>query len=114
MEQSVDNFFLKIPEPEQSALLYLRHFFIKDCQLQENWKFNTPFYYYKGKWFCYISFSAKRNNEIYIGFVKGYKIDMPNLISEGRKQIKVYRINAQNDINIQEIQKIVNSLKGFY
>ena len=47
MEQSLDSFFLKIPEPQQSTLLFLRHFFIEEMSLQESWKFNTPFYYYK-------------------------------------------------------------------
>ena len=42
MEQSLDAFFLKIPEPQQSTLLFLRQFLISEIGLQENWKFNTP------------------------------------------------------------------------
>lgn len=114
MDQSLDSFFLKIPEPQQSALLFLRQFLIGDIMLQEDWKFNTPFYYYKGKWFCYISYSAKRKHEIYIGFVKGYLIDYPNLVSEGRKQIKVYRINPENDIDVKALKKITTLLKKQY
>jgi hypothetical protein len=114
MEQSLDNFFLKIPEPQQSALLFLRHFFTNEMGLQENWKFNTPFYYYKSKWFCYLSYNAKRNHEIYIGFVKGNKIEFPNLESEGRKQIKVYRINVNEDINADALSRIVTLLKDLY
>jgi hypothetical protein len=114
MEQSLDNFFLKIPEPQQSALLFLRQFFIENMKLQENWKFNTPFYYYNGKWFCYISYSAKRKHEIYIGFVKGHLIDHPDLVSENRKQIKIYRINPEKDIDINALKKIMNSIKKFY
>jgi len=94
MDQLLDSFFLKIPEPQQSCLLFLRQFFINELKLDEAWKFNTPFYYFKGKWFCYLSYSAKRKHEIYIGFVKGHLIEFPNLVSEGRKQIKVYRINS--------------------
>lgn len=37
MEQSLDSFFLKIPEPQQSALLFLRQFFIEELSLEENW-----------------------------------------------------------------------------
>ena len=114
MEQSLDNFFLKIPEPQQSTLLFIRQFFMNEMGLQENWKFNTPFYYYKGKWFCYISYSAKRKHEIYIGFVKGYQIEYPNLLSEGRKQIKVYRINPEQDIDIKALMKITALLKKCY
>lgn len=114
MEHLLDNFFLKIPEPQQSCLLFLRQFFIENMKLQENWKFNTPFYYYNGKWFCYISYSAKRNHEIYIGFVKGYKVSHPKLLAEGRKQIKVYRIQPNKDINIKELSKITSILKKTY
>jgi hypothetical protein len=114
MEQSLDAFFLKIPEPQQSTLLFLRQFFMTEMELQENWKFNTPFYYYKGKWFCYLSYSAKRKHEIYIGFVRGYQIEYPNLSSEGRKQIKVYRINPEQDIDIKALKKICNLLKKQY
>ncbi|MFN8117570.1 MAG: DUF1801 domain-containing protein [Bacteroidia bacterium] len=114
MEQSLDSFFLKIPEPQQSALLFLRQFFIEELSLEENWKFNTPFYYYQGKWFCYISYSAKRKHEIYIGFVKGFLVEHPYLLSEGRKQIKVYRINPEKDIDIKTLKKIVGLLKKQY
>ena len=114
MEQSLDSFFLKIPEPQQSTLLFLRHFFIEEMSLQESWKFNTPFYYYKSKWFCYLSYSAKRKHEIYIGFVKGYLIEYPNLVSEGRKQIKVYRINPEEDIDVKTLKKITTLLKKCY
>jgi hypothetical protein len=114
MEQSLDQFFLKIPEPQQSALLFLRQFFIEEIHLQETWKFNTPFYYFKGKWFGYISYSAKRKHEIYVGFVKGYLVVHPHLLSEGRKQIKVYRINPENDIDIKTLKKIITLLKKCY
>ena len=114
MEQSLDNFFLKIPEPQQSTLLFLRQFLIEEIKIEESWKFNTPFYYYKGKWFCYLSYSAKRKHEIYIGFVRGYQIEHTHLLSEGRKQIKVYRINPYENIDIKELKKIISLLKKYY
>jgi hypothetical protein len=114
LENKLDHFFLEISEPYQSALLYLRQFFINEIGLEENWKFNTPFYYYQGKWFCYLSYSKKRNHEIYIGFVKGYKVNHSNLLSEGRKQIKVYRIDSSKDIDIIELAKITKLLKAQY
>jgi hypothetical protein len=110
MDHLLSQYFLNLPEPQQSALLFLRRFFIDDVKLEEHWKFNTPFYYFNGKWFCYLSYSKKRNNEIYIGFVKGYLVNHPKLLSEGRKQIKVYRINPNKDINVKELKAIVNLL----
>ncbi len=81
--------------------------------LQENWKFNTPFYYFNGKWFCYISYHKKKD-ETYIGFVRGYKIKHDRLISGGRKQIKVYPINPEQDIDIEELREIVVLHKSVY
>ena len=107
-------FFLNVEEPYQSTLLYLRQFFTSQMELEENWKFNTPFYYYNGKWFAYLSYSKKRHHEIYIGFVKGYKVSHPKLLAEGRKQIKVYRINTEKDINAKELKKITKMLKTQY
>ncbi len=114
MDQPFDNFFLKIPEPQQSTLLYLRGFFVEEVGLDEHIKFNTPFYNFKNKWFCYLSYSEKRKHEIYIGFVKGFKIEFPGLESEGRKQIKIYRINPEKDIDVKVLKKIVNLLKTHY
>lgn len=113
MEHHLDNYFLSLPEPEQSALLFLRHFFIYEMNLEENWKFNTPFYYYNNKWFCYLSY-GKKKKDIYIGFVKGYKVSHPKLISGGRKQIKVYNITPNKDINVKELEKICKMLQAVY
>ncbi len=114
MSEIIDQFFLKIPEPQQSALLFLRKYLIEEIGLEEHWKFNTPFYYFKKKWFCYISYSAKRKHEIYIGFVRGNQIEFPNLVSEGRKQIKVLRINPNKDIDIDALKQISKLLKKLY
>lgn len=114
MSQIIDQFFLKAPEPQQSTLIYLRQYLINQIGLEEHWKFNTPFYYYKSKWFCYISYSAKRKHEIYIGFVRGHQIEFPNLLSEGRKQIKILRINPEVDLDIHSLQKICTLLKKLY
>lgn len=112
--ESIDHFILSIPEPQRSTLLFLRHFFVEEMHLQEHIKFNTPFYNFKEKWFCYLSYSAKRNHEIYIGFVRGHKIVFPNLEHEGRKQIKIYRINSEKDIDIKSLKKITGLLKKHY
>lgn len=114
MDQPIDNFFLQIPEPQQSALFYLRRFLIEEIGLEEHIKFNTPFYNFKNKWFCYLSYSEKRKHEIYIGFVKGFKIEFPGLESEGRKQVKVYRISPEKDIDVKALKKIVTLLKNHY
>ena len=83
-------------------------------ELQESWNFSTPFYCYKGKRLGYLSYSEKRHHEIYIGFIKAYKVTHKKLLSEGRKQIKLYRIDATKDINTIELTKITKLLKAQY
>ena len=109
-----DLLFLSVPEPHQAALIFLRNFFKNEIGLEESIKFNTPFYYYKGKWFCYLSYNAKRNHEIYIGFIKGYMIQFPKLESEGRKQVKLFRIDGNQDIDVKSLKKICKLLKDLY
>jgi len=113
LESHADNYFITLPEPSQSALLYLRQFFMDEMGLTEAWKFNTPFYYYKNKWFCYLIYIEKKD-ETYISFVLGNKIEFANLVSEGRKQMKIYRINPNENINKSDLKEIVALLKKFY
>lgn len=102
-----------MPEPEQSAFLFLRQFFKNEIDLQESIKFNTPFYYYKSKWFCYLSY-GKKKNDIYVGFLNGYKVSHPKLVAEGRKQVKIYKIFPEKDINAKELMSICKLLKKVY
>jgi hypothetical protein len=113
LEQQIDNYFLSLPEPEQSALLFLRHFLKVEMNLHENIKFNTPFYYYQNKWFCYLSY-GKKKKDIYIGFLKGYKVSHPKLVAEGRKHVKIYKIFPEKDINTKELTSICKLLKKVY
>ncbi len=83
-------------------------------ELQESWNFSTPFYCYKGKWLGYLSYSEKRHHELYIGFIKAYKVTHKKLLSEGRKHIKVYRLNVTKDINTIELTKIKKPPKAQY
>ncbi|MCZ8284273.1 MAG: DUF1801 domain-containing protein [Bacteroidia bacterium] len=114
MDGSPDDFFLKIPEPQRSEFLFLRHFLLEESGLEEAWKFNTPFYYFHGKWFAFISYNAKKNHELYISFVRGDLVTHPALLSEGRKQQRIYRIAPGEDIDVDALKKIVTLLKGCY
>ena len=114
MDGSPDDFFLKIPEPQRSEFLFLRRFFLEDSGLAEAWKFNTPFYYFEGKWFAFISYNAKKNHELYISFVRGDLLTHPRLLSEGRKKQKIFRIAPGEDIDVAALKYITDKLKGCY
>ena len=107
MQESVDHYFNSLEEPERSCLLYLRKLLLDfSDKITEQRKFNTPFYYYTKKWLCFISYNPKIK-EIYISFVNGYKINHPDLLSEGRKKMKIYRINASEDIDVESLNTIL-------
>lgn len=112
MEGSLDDFFLKIPEPQRSEFLFVRRFLIEDAQLDEAWKFNTPFYYFNRKWFAFISYNAKKKHELYISFVRGNLVTHPSLLSEGRKQQRIYRIAPGEDIDIAALKNIITLFKA--
>lgn len=106
MLNHLDNYFFSLPEPEQSCLLFVRKFILSQHpDISERWHYNTPFYHYKGRWMCYISYQAKKRN-IYLGFVHGYKMKHKHLRAEGRKQIKVYYIDANKDLDNKSLNQI--------
>jgi hypothetical protein len=113
LEEPIDNYFLSLPEPEQSTLLFLHQFLMNEVDLQYKRKFNTPFYYYNGKWFCFIDYHPKKRS-IHISFVKGYQVSHPKLLAEGRKQMKIYNIFPEKDIQTKELQAICEELKKVY
>lgn len=113
MDELIDNYFLSLPEPEQSVLIFLHNFLFCEIELQSKRKFNTPFYYYKGNWFCFIDYHKKKRT-IHISFVKGNQVSHPKLLSEGRKQMKIYKIDTEKDINVKEIKTICEKLKKCY
>lgn len=107
MQNSVDHFFNSLEEPHRSCLLFLRRFILGFSEkITEQRKYNTPFYYYDKKWLCFISYHPK-TKEIYISFVNGYKIDNPELVSEGRKKMKIFYVDASEDVDVRSLGTIL-------
>jgi hypothetical protein len=107
MLQKANNSFANLPEPDRSCLLYLRELILDfSSDISESWKFNTPFYYYKGKWLCFISYD-KKTRVIYVSMVNGYKITHPKLLSEGRKKMKIFYVDAEKDTDVKSLKAIL-------
>lgn len=81
--------------------------------ITEHWKYKLPFYYYKGKPFCYL-WKDKISNHPYIGIVKGKLIDHPALDQDNRKKMKVFMIDPNEDLPIEEIYAVLNEAIKFY
>ncbi len=107
MLNQLDNYYLSKPEPQQSCLLFLRKFLLDHSpQMEETWKYTTAFFTYKKKMFCYFSIS-KKTNKLYIGFVDGNKIKHKKLAQEGRKQIRVFYIDPDKDVDVKSLKEIL-------
>ena len=106
MFKNLDDYFLSLPEPEQSCLLFLRQFILGfNTGISEHWHYNTPFYYYRGRWMAYSSYN-KKSGEIYLAFIHGQHLEHKKLLSEGRKQVKVFYLDAAKDIDIKSLKTI--------
>ncbi len=57
---------------------------------------------------------SSKNKKIYLAFVQGYRMKHPKLLSEGRKQIKVFYIDADKDIDIKSLNAMMKEAKALY
>lgn len=114
MLSPLDVFYEKQTEPIKSCLLYIRQYLLSsDENISEALKYGLPMFLYKGKMLCYFWFD-KKTKIPYIGFMKGKFLEHPKLEQGNRKLVKVYEINPEQDILIEEIESIVNDSKPFF
>lgn len=106
MLNPLDNFFEQKDEPMKSCLQYLRLLLTGYEHITEHWKYALPFYYYKGKMFCYL-WIHKKTHQPYIGLVDGNKIDHHDLLQEKRARMKILLINPLEDIPKEKIELIL-------
>jgi Domain of unknown function (DU1801) len=114
MLREIDHYFLEKEEPVKSYLLALRQHLLQfDEHITEAWKYKMPFYYYKGKMFCYL-WVHKKNHQPYLGIVEGNKIDHPQLIIEKRARMKIMLFDPEKDIPLKTINAILKTAIGLY
>ena len=114
-----EDYILNQPEPYKSILLQLQvaiELSVPILELKYKWK--VPYYYYKGKPFCYLYVTK---GYVDVGFWGGAHLDKYSkyLVSENRKVMKSLRYFTLDDID-QEILVMVlmeaekHSGKGFW
>jgi hypothetical protein len=107
MLKDSDQYFYEQHEPVKSCLVALRNFVLHfDESITEVWMYKMPFYYYKGKRFCYL-WTDKKRNQPYLGIVDGNKIVHPKLIAEKRSRMKILLVDAEKDIPLNLISDIL-------
>lgn len=106
MISDLDLFYENQIEPNKGCFLALRSILLNlDKNIEESWKWQLPFFTYKGKMFCYL-WQDKKTVFPYICIVKGSEIDHPLLELGNRKTMKAFTVNPNKDIAIEELLKI--------
>jgi hypothetical protein len=114
MLNQLNHFYLDQDEPAKSCLLALKKIILSvDTNITPEWKYKMPFFYYRGKMFCYL-WVDKNTKEPYIGVIKGKDVDHPLLEIGDRKMVKIIRINPNIDLPLDDILAILTRAKSFY
>ena len=112
--KALEQFYLAQEEPNRSIFLALRDCILSlDAEITEEWKYKLPFFYYRKKMFCYL-WKDKNTNEPYIGIVRGEAVNHPLLEQGNRKRMKIFRIDTNEDIRVDEITVILKQAQNAY
>lgn len=107
MLRPIDDYFIRHEEPVKSCLQFLRaHILEFDSEITESWQYGMPFYFYKGKRFCYLWFH-KKYDKPYLGIVERKKIHHPGLLAEKRARMKILLIDPRKNIPVRKINMIL-------
>jgi hypothetical protein len=114
MLPKIADFLFQKDEPARSCLLNLReHILSYDPDITEVFKFNMPFFCYKGESFCYLSV-YKKGGMPYAGFTDGKRIDHPNLVRGDRARIKILPLDPEADLPRDIIDSVLKAAIGLY
>jgi uncharacterized protein YdhG (YjbR/CyaY superfamily) len=104
---AIDNYYEQQDEPIKSCLLALRAIILKqDKNVSAALSYGMPFFFYKGKRFCYL-WVHKKHKQPYIGIVEGKHFDEPFLIQEDRSRMKIMLFDPNQDLPVKKIEKIL-------
>ena len=109
-----DDFYLNKTEPNRSCLLALRELVLKQDEfVSETKKYGMPCFCYKKKMFCYL-WTNKKTNEPYLLFVEGQHLNHTKLETGTRKRMKIFKVNPNQDIPVQEIESLLQKAINLY
>lgn len=114
MLKTIDAYYDKQPEPNQSCLLALRAFILQqDTEITESLKWGTPCFSYRNRMFCFLALT-KAPQTPYLLIVEGHRIDHPLLEVGSRKRMKTLSIDANKDLPFAVIQTILEEALHLY
>lgn len=107
MSTKLDEFYLQQDEPLKSCFFALRDLILAhDPDITNAWKFNMPFFLYKGKMFCYL-WTHTKLQQPFIGFSEGKRMEHPQLTFENRSRIKIMIIDPEEELPENGINEIL-------
>jgi hypothetical protein len=108
MPTELENFYLQQHEPLRSYFMNLRDIILQhDKDITNAWKFNMPFFLYKGKMFCYI-WTHKKLQQPFIGFNEGKRMEHTNLTFENRSRIKIMILDTEKQLPANTIKEVLD------
>jgi hypothetical protein len=112
--QELNSFYLQQTEPNKGCFLALREIIKSaDTEVIETRKYGMPCFCYKNKMFCYL-WSDKKSNEPYLLFVEGNLLDHPQLEAGSRKRMKIFRVNPNEDLQLESLEFLLKSALDLY
>jgi hypothetical protein len=114
MLPKIVEFLFQKDEPARSCLLAAREHILKyDKEIAEVFKFNMPFFRYKGEQFCYLSV-YKKDGMPYIGFVEGKRFEHPALVQGERVRIKILPLDPKEELPVDVIDSVLEAALSLY
>lgn len=108
----IEEYFFRIPEPEQTMLLFLRKKILSsDDLISETFSFQLPFLKYKKKMLCFFYYS-KKHQKHYLSFYHGDRLNHPLLLSESRKKFKILLLDPEEDLPLELIFELLEEVKS--
>ena len=104
--KELDQFYYNTEEPTKSCFLALRDYILSlHPAITPEWKYKLPFFYFKGKMFCYL-WKDKKTKQPYLAFMKAPFLQHPDLYLGDKKMVKKLFLNPEEDLPIETIKDI--------
>lgn len=105
--KALDAYYDGLTEPLQGFMLAIRQIILElDQQIDETWKWNTPFFLYRNRMLCYL-WRDKKTGEPYLGIYGGDALDHPALVQKHGAKIRKLVFDLETDIPVETIREVL-------
>lgn len=105
--KKLDEYFDQLPEPIRGCQLAVRNILLSiDPEIEETWKWSTPFFLYRKKMLCYL-WIDKKDHFPYLGIYGGDQLAHPSLVQMHRAKIRKLVIDPEKDLPVVTIQEVI-------